>query len=312
MTSSHPSRRPAVGVAYGAAAYLFWGLFPLYYRRMSEVPAPEILCHRVVWSLVFTAALVTLLRRWPETIRQLRVPRTLLRLAASAVFISVNWLIYIWAVNSGHVLQASLGYYINPLITVLFGVHLLGEPLTKRQWVAVGLAGAGVLALVIRAGQVPWVALSLAITFALYGLVRKKVEVDATAGLLAEVGLLSPLALAALLWLGHTGAGHFAGSTRLTLLLVSTGAVTAIPLLWFALAVQRLALSTVGLLQYLNPTMQFAIAVFAFGEKFTAAHALAFGFIWAALAIYTFDVVARDRHTPPAAAGLDPDHGPTA
>jgi chloramphenicol-sensitive protein RarD len=295
-----------VGVAYAAAAYLFWGLFPFYFRSMSGVPAPEILCHRIVWSLAFMAILVTLLRRWPETIRQLRVPGTLIRLATSATLISINWLIYIWAVNSGHVLQASLGYYVNPIVTVLLGVYVLREPLTRRQWVAVGLAGAGVLALVIRAGKVPWVALSLAVTFGLYGLVRKKLAVDATSGLLAEVGLLSPLALAGLLWLGHTGAGHFGGSARTTLLLVSTGAVTAIPLLWFALAVQRLALSTVGVLQYLNPTMQFAIAVFAFGERFTAAHALAFGFIWAALAIYTVDVLTRGRPVPPTAPGPDP------
>jgi chloramphenicol-sensitive protein RarD len=297
MAWSHPGGRPVAGVAYAAAAYLTWGLFPVYFHALAGVPAPEILAHRIVWSAAFLAVLITLVRRWQEVARQLRSPGTLPALALSAAFISTNWLVYIWAVNAGHVLDASLGYFINPLVTVLLGVLFLREPLTRRQLIAVTLAAAGVLALVIRAHRVPWVALTLAGTFALYGLVRKRVRVDAVGGLLGEVGILAPMALVYLAWLGRSGASHFGSGARPGLLLAASGVVTAVPLIWFALGVQRLRLSTIGLLQYLNPTMQFAIAVFAFGEPFTPAHAVAFGCIWLSLAIYTAEALAAARRT---------------
>jgi chloramphenicol-sensitive protein RarD len=298
MTPSETGRRSLAGVAYASAAYLTWGLFPLYFRALAGVPAPEILAHRIAWSLLFVAALVTLLRRWEPTLRQLRAPGTLPRLAASALLISSNWLVYIWAVNSEHVLQASLGYFINPLVTVLLGVLFQGERLTRRQVLAVAIAAAGVGALVVRTGQLPWVSLSLAITFGLYGLVRKRVPVDAVAGLLAEVGVLAPLALLYLGWLERSGAAHFLAGPRQTALLAASGAITAIPLIWFALGVQRLRLTTVGLLLYLNPTVQFAIAVFAFGEPFTQSHAIAFGCIWISLAIYTAEALGVARRGP--------------
>jgi chloramphenicol-sensitive protein RarD len=280
-------------VAYASAAYLTWGLFPLYFHALAGVPALEILAHRIAWSAIFLTALVTVLRRWGEVLPGLRSPRTLGSLAASAAFISTNWLVYIWAVNSGRVLEASLGYFINPLVTVVLGVLFLRDPLTRLQLVAVALAGAGVAALVARARYVPWVALVLAATFGLYGLVRKRVQVDAMGGLLAEVGILAPLALAYLAWLGGAGASRFGTGARPSLLLAASGVVTAVPLIWFAAGVQRLRLSTVGLLQYLNPTVQFAIAVFAFGEHFTSAHAIAFGCIWVSLAIYTAEALTR-------------------
>jgi chloramphenicol-sensitive protein RarD len=285
-----PSRAAGVGVGYAAAAYLTWGLFPLYFRALHGVPAPEVLAHRVVWSAGFMALLVTALRRWPDVLRQARSPGTLAALASSAVLISTNWLVYIWAVNSGRVVEASLGYFVNPLVTVLLGVAFLRDRLSARQRVAVGLAAVGVLVLVIRAGHFPWVALTLAATFGLYGLVRKRARADAIGGLLTEVALLAPLALAYLAVLARAGQSHFAAAPRWTVLLAASGVVTAVPLIWFARAVERLRLSTVGLLQYLNPTTQLAIAVFLFGEPFTSVHAIAFGCIWASLALYTTEL----------------------
>lgn len=291
------------GVAYAAAAYLLWGLFPLYFRALAAVPAPEILAHRIVWSLAFLLVLVTARRRWRVVARQLASRATVLRLAASATLISTNWLAFIWAVNSEHVLDSSLGYFVNPLVNVLLGVVFLHESLSRRQVVAVVLAATGVAALVARANRLPWVALALAVTFGLYGLVRKRVPVDAEAGLLAEVGMLGPLAIAYLAVLSARGEAHFAGAGR-NLLLASTGIATAVPLLWFAKGVRRLRLSTIGLLQYLNPTMQFAIGVFLFGEPFGEAQAVAFGCIWAALAVYTSEAVALARRAGIASGGV--------
>ena len=285
---------PGGGVAYASAAYVVWGLFPLYFRSLAGVPAPEILAHRICWSAAFLVVLVSARRRWPEVLRQL-TPAVVGRLAVSAALISVNWLIYIWAVNAHHVLDASLGYFVNPLVSVLLGVAFLREPLSRRQLAAVALAAAGVLSLVVRAGRVPWIALSLAVTFGLYGLIRKRVPVDATAGLLAEVAVLAPLAFGWLAWVSVTGRAHFGEGALRSVLLASSGVLTAVPLIWFAVGVRRLRLATIGLLQYLNPTMQFAIAVVAFGEPLTAAHRLAFGCIWAALAIYASEAVAIGR-----------------
>lgn len=295
MPSSHPSARTVAGVAYAAAAYLWWGLFPLYFRALAGVPATEILAHRIIWSAIFLVTLITARRRWRDVARQIWSARTLRSLAATAVFISSNWLIYIWAVNSGRVLEASLGYFINPLVTVVLGVVFLHDPLTRRQLVAVALAAAGVVALVAWAHHVPWVALALALSFGLYGLIRKRVAVGAIGGLLCEVAILAPMALLYLAWLGGTGASAFGSSSRQGVLLAASGIVTAVPLIWFALGVQRLRLSTVGLLQYLNPTTQFAIAVFAFGERFTPAHAVAFGCIWVSLGLYSAEALAASR-----------------
>jgi chloramphenicol-sensitive protein RarD len=292
VTETEASRR-AAGVGWAAAAYLAWGLFPLYFHALGGVPAPEILAYRIVCSAVFVAVLVSATRGWREVLRQLRAPGTLASLAASAVFISANWLVYVWAVNAGRVLEASLGYFVNPLVSVLLGVVFLREPLSRAQRIAVVIAAAGVISLVLRAGRFPWVALALAITFGLYGLIRKRVRVDAMAGLFGEVALLTPLAALYLVSLG--GAGHLGASPRLTVLLCASGVVTAVPLLWFALGVQRLRLSTIGLLQYLNPTMQLAIAVLVFREPFSAAHAVAFGCIWLSLAIYSIEALAFAR-----------------
>jgi chloramphenicol-sensitive protein RarD len=286
-------RQQSAGVAAAAAAYLIWGLFPLYFHALQGVPAGEVLAHRVAWSALFMAALVTALRRWPTVLTQLRRPGVIRTLTASALLISTNWLVYIWAVQSGRVLEASLGYFITPLVSVLLGVLFLHEPLSRRQLAAVALAAAGVLWMVLRVGKVPWVALVLAASFGLYGLLRKQVPVDAVAGLLAEVVVLAPLAVGWLLWLTWRGAGHLGSSPGVTALLTLTGVVTAVPLLLFAMGVRRLSLATAGLLLYLNPTTQFALAVWRFGEAFTISHAIAFGCIWASLALYSSEAILR-------------------
>jgi len=291
--TSTAQRQQSIGVAAAAAAYLVWGLFPLYFHALQGVPAGEVLAHRVAWSALFMAALVTALRRWPTVLLQLRRPGVMRTLTASALLISTNWLVYIWAVQSGRVLEASLGYFITPLVSVLLGVVFLHEPLSRRQLAAVALAAAGVLWMVLRVGKVPWVALVLAASFGLYGLLRKQVPVDAVAGLLAEVVVLAPLAVGWLLWLTWRGAGHLGSSPGVTALLTLTGVVTAVPLLLFAMGVRRLSLATAGLLLYLNPTTQFALAVWRFGEAFTISHAIAFGCIWASLALYSSEAILR-------------------
>jgi chloramphenicol-sensitive protein RarD len=292
MTTS-AKRQQSAGVAAAASAYLMWGLFPLYFHALQGVPASEVLAHRVAWSALFMGALVTVLRRWPSVLVQLGRPGSMKTLTASALFISTNWLVYIWAVQSGRVLEASLGYFITPLVSVLLGVLFLHEALSRRQVGAVVLAAAGVLAMVIWVGKVPWVALTLAGSFGLYGLLRKQLAVDAIAGLLAEVAVLAPMAVGWLLWLAWRGEGHLGSAPGVTALLTLTGVVTAVPLLLFAVGVRRLTLATVGLLLYVNPTTQFALAVWRFGETFTAAHAVAFGCIWASLAIYSSEALSR-------------------
>jgi chloramphenicol-sensitive protein RarD len=288
-----PERQRLLGVAGAAGAYLIWGLFPIYFHALVGVPATEVLAHRVIWSALFMTALITATRRWPEVAQQLRSTRTIAALGVSALLISGNWLTYIWAVQSGRVLEASLGYFVNPLVSVLLAVVFLKEPLNRLQVVAILVAAVGVAALVIWAGAFPLVGLSLALTFGLYGLVRKQVRVDAVAGLFAEVVLLFPVAITWALLLSARGEGHFGGDARPTLLLAASGVVTAIPLLLFAVGVRRLRLSTVGILQYLNPTEQFLLAVFLFSEPFASAHLVAFPCIWASLALYTFDAWRR-------------------
>ena len=290
------SERPRLlGIASAVTAFLLWGLFPLYWKLLAAVPSLEVVAHRTAWGFASVALWVTLRRRWTLALAAAR-PRTLLALSGSAVLIGLNWLLFIWAVAHDHVVEASLGYYINPLISVVLGVLVLRERLGRAQLAAVALAGAGVLVLTLGHGRFPWIAFALAISFALYGLVRKTVAADAVTGLLWETGLLTPAAVALLLVLASRGAGAFAHAPPLTsALLALGGAVTAVPLVLFAQGARALPLSTLGLIQYLAPSLQFLLAVAVFGEPFTPAHLLAFGCIWSALALLSWDLRRRLR-----------------
>jgi chloramphenicol-sensitive protein RarD len=274
-----------------------WGLFPLYWKMLAAVPAVEVVAHRTAWGFASVAAWVTLRGRWPDARAVASRPRTLLMLAASAVLIGLNWLLYIWAVIHDHVVEASLGYYINPLVNVLLGVAVLRERLGRAQWIAVALAGAGVAVLTLGYGRFPWIALGLAVSFGLYGLARKTVGADPVVGLLWETAILTPVAIVYLVFLAARGAGEFGGGeTTTSALLALGGAVTAVPLVLFALGARALPLSTVGLIQYISPSLQFLLAVLLYHEPFTPAHAVTFGCIWAALALLTWDMRRQLRH----------------
>ncbi len=288
MSEGDPARDGRAGIGYALGAFGLWGLFPLYFKAVAAVPATEVLAHRIVWSAVCVGALLWLVRQWPAVRALALEPVNRRRLVGSAVLIGCNWLIFIWAVANERVLQASLGYFVTPLVSVLLGRLVLGEHLYRRQWAAVALAGAGVTWLLIGLGVFPWVALGLAASFGGYGLVRKIADVRAIPGLFVEMTMLAPAALAWLLWLGFRGQGHL-GTQGLgfDLLLMAAGIVTATPMILFGQATRRLRLAAVGLLQYIVPTMQMLLALLAFGEPFTVHHAVTFGCIWTALALYS-------------------------
>jgi chloramphenicol-sensitive protein RarD len=288
MTDQHRTHR--AGLLLGLGAYLMWGVLPIYFKAVDHVPAFEIVAHRIIWSLIFLALLATLWRRWPGIRAALGTGKVLLTLILTAILIGANWLIWIYAVVSGHVMEGSLGYYLNPLVNVVLGVFLLKEKLTRFQKLAVFLAAAGVAVLAAGASGAIWISLSLAASFALYGFLRKVAPVDAIEGLTIETALLTPVALGHILWLQAEGRGGFlSASTETDLLLVAAGAITAIPLLLFTAAARRLPYSTLGFLQYIAPSLQFLLAVFAYGERFTLAHAICFGAIWTALFVFAFE-----------------------
>ncbi|MGY1689155.1 EamA family transporter RarD [Geodermatophilus sp. SYSU D01105] len=284
------------GVASGLAAYGLWGLFPLYFPLLEPAGGVEIVAHRVVWSLVLVAVLLTAVRRWSLVRAAFTDRRTVLVLLGAAVLIAANWLVFVLAVNSGHVVETSLGYFINPLVSVLLGVVVFSERLRVLQWVAVGIAAVAVGVLTVDYGRPPWIALTLAATFGLYGLMKKLVRVEAAPGLFVETALVVVPALAVLVVLhargegtaGAAGAGHL-------LLLLSSGIATAIPLLLFAAATRRVPLSTVGLLQYVTPLMQLAIGVFVYDEPMPPARLAGFVIVWIALAVFTVDSLRQAR-----------------
>ncbi len=294
------SRETRLGLLYGTLAFLIWGMTPIYWKLLQHVPAPQILAHRIVWGLVVVAGWMSLRGRWPDLLAAVKQPRTVAALGLSTVFIAVNWGLFVWAVNADRVLATSLGYYINPLVNVVLGLVVLGEKLNRRQWVAVSLAAAAVSILTIRQGHLPWISLVLAVSFGFYGLLRKTVRADAVVGLTFETMALAPLAVVFLLFEKQRGVAAFGhqGPT-VDLLLVAGGAVTVIPLVLFTLGVRRIPLSTAGLLQYIAPTCTFLLAVFLYDEPFSIAHAVSFGLIWTALAIYTFDIRQRFRRKSP-------------
>ncbi len=284
------------GFGFGVAAYVMWGLFPLYWPLLEPAGAGEILAHRMLWTSITMAVLVVALRRVPQLRAVLHDRRALLLLTLGAAVISVNWLTYIWGVNNGRVVETSLGYFINPLVTVLMGVFILGERLRPLQWVALGIAAGAVVVLTVDYGRLPWVALVLAFSFGSYGLCKKTANVGATESLAYETGVVAPFAAAYLLCLGATGGSNFAHhGTGHALLFVSTGIITAVPLICFGAAAVRVSMVTLGLLQYLAPVLQFALGVLYFHEDMPAGRWIGFVLVWIALVIFTIEAVNHRR-----------------
>jgi chloramphenicol-sensitive protein RarD len=301
--------RTRAGLMLGLGAYLMWGVLPLYFKALAHVAATEIVAHRILWSLLFLGALATLWGRWGAIRTALATRKVILTLTVTALLIGGNWLIWVWAVVNGHVLEGSLGYYLNPLVNVLLGVVLLKEKLSGAQSFAVGLAAAGVAVLAWGAGSGLWISLSLAASFATYGFLRKVTPVDAVEGLSIETAILTPIALGWVLWLNSTGEGGLGIDTTTTFLLIAAGAVTAVPLLLFTAAAKRLPYSTLGFLQYIAPSLQFLLAVFVYGEALTLAHIICFGAIWSALIIFAIDGVRIGRAAAKARAAALPSEG---
>jgi chloramphenicol-sensitive protein RarD len=294
------SKRMKQGLIAGILAYTLWGLLPAYWKAIQVVPPLEILCHRTIWSLAFVLLLLAIRKQWAWLGQVRSNPRTLLMSLGSACLLGLNWFIYIWAVNSGHVVDSSLGYFITPLVNVLLGVLFLRERLRVWQMVAIGSATLGVLALTLGYGAFPWIALSLALSFGFYGLLRKVSPLGSLEGLSLETATLSLPAVAYLVYLEATGGGSFGhAGTYTTLLLAGTGIVTALPLLLFAFAARQVTLATVGILQYIAPTFQFFLGVLVYGEPFTPARLLGFIPIWLALVIYSVDGLREERRRRP-------------
>jgi len=291
-----PERTAQVGAAYALGAFGIWGFVPIYFKAVAEVPLLEMLAHRTLWSMLFVGAIIIIVGRRNAVRVQLWNRRLLAKLFGTAGILVVNWLIFIWAITNGQVLQSSLGYYINPLVNVLLGYLFLGERLNGVQMGAVALAGIGVAIPVVGLGEFPWIALSLAGTFGIYGLLRKSTDTDAVTGLFIETVLLTPVALVFLVYWNVAGGAVFTErGLGLDALIVVSGVATALPLILFMQAAQRLRLGTVGFFQYLAPTCHFALAVFLYGEAFTPHHLATFALIWTALAIYITDTVRQSR-----------------
>jgi chloramphenicol-sensitive protein RarD len=289
-------RQTNLGTIAAGGGYLFWGLSVLYYRQIDYVSPLEILAHRALWSLLLTYGFIIGLGRWSKLVAVLRNRRAMGTLCLSGLIIGSNWAVFIWAVNSGRILETSLAYFINPLVSVLTGVVLLGERIWLAQKIAIALACVGVLYSTFALGFVPWISLFLAFSFAAYGYLKKTLRVDALEGLFVEVLVLTPLALIYLAWLsGHGGSSFMQGDWFTDLFLALAGPMTTVPLLLFTYGAQRIRLTTLGLLQYLVPTASFTIAVWVYGEPLGQAQLVTFAFIWTGLVIFTFDTWRRDR-----------------
>ncbi|HSL61035.1 MAG TPA: EamA family transporter RarD [Desulfotignum sp.] len=306
--------QPFYGVLFGLAAFASWGLLPAYWKQMQAAVPFEIMCHRIVWSCVFVGAILCFQKRGKEVAQILKSPGQLKGLMLSGSLIALNWFVYIWAVNSNRVVETSLGYYINPMIYVLLGFALLGERFSRLQCISVGFALTGVIYSLLAYGRLPLFALSLAFTFAVYGYCRKRIQVSPMPGLFVETLILMVPALVYILFMMGTGRSLFLRDSGLTLWMIGAGVVSSLPLLWFAAAARRLKLSTIGILQYLAPTIAFVLGVFVYKEPFSIHSLVTFGFIWTGVVLYTLEFM---KHRPPsqvhevaaAAAELREDRG---
>ncbi|MBL4917659.1 EamA family transporter RarD [Szabonella alba] len=282
------------GFGFALGAYLLWGFLPLYMKALAHIPPVEIIAHRAIWSLPVAGMVLILSRRTADLKRALATPSMIGMAAVTATIISLNWGIYIWAIATDHALDAALGYYINPLFSIFLGAMLLGESLSRLQKIAIALAALAVIVLTVQVGRLPLVALSLTLTWAAYAYCKKQLPIGPNQGFFLEVLLMTPFALAFILWLGWTGQGHFmAGNAMDSALLFGCGLVTAVPLILYANGAKLLRLSTIGIMQYIAPTMIFLTAVFLFNEPFGTAQAIAFAMIWAALALYSVSMFRR-------------------
>ena len=276
------------GVLYAIGAYGIWGILPIYWKAMKQIPAGDILAHRIFWSFLFLAAIISGLRKWDEFRHAFTSVRSILAVSLASILISTNWLVYIWAVNSNHIVEASLGYYINPLLTIMLGMIVLRERADFWQFVSIALAFVGVGFLTYQYGRVPWVALTLAVSFAVYGLVKKLSKLSSLTGLAAETMIVAPLALGFLIFQISTQAVAYVDiSLWMVAMIILTGVVTSVPLLLFAQGAKRVSLSTLGFVQYLSPSLSLLIGIFIYKEKFTHIDLISFSCIWVALAIFS-------------------------
>ena len=287
MENQNQTGQDTGGILYGVLAYTVWGVLPLYWKLLHVVPALEILSHRIIWSFVFVSLILCYTRGWQRVVTVIRDTKNLIYLFLCGFLISSNWFTYIWAVNSGYVIEASMGYYINPLVVFLLGVLILKEKLTHWQVLAIGLAAAGVMVMTIHYGRFPWIALTLAVTFAFYGLSKKLIQVDSLTGIALETAVVTPIALIYIINRQIHGIGAI-GSIPLpaTLILFGAGIVTATPLLWFAIGAKRVRFTVLGFLQYIAPTISLLAGVFIIKEKFTPTHLVSFTLIWLGLLIF--------------------------
>jgi chloramphenicol-sensitive protein RarD len=290
------------GMRYAIGAYISWGVLPIYWKWLHHVPALQLISHRILWSFLALVVVILLTHQWKEFRQAVFAPRVLRLYTAAALLIGVNWLTYVWAVNAGHIVETSLGYFINPLLSVLMGVIFLREHLRPRQWVPLGLAAAGVLYLTFAYGSLPWIALTLAVSFGVYGLVKKIAPLGSLYGLTLETGILLIPAFCYLLYSDTRGSGAFLHTgTSSDFLMIGAGLVTTIPLLMFASAAQRISLSLVGILQYIAPTLQLLVGVIIYKEPFTHIQFIGYGIIWVALILFATDGYLAYRAKPVAA-----------
>jgi chloramphenicol-sensitive protein RarD len=291
-----PPKSPLAGIGYGLLAYVIWGCFPLYFRQLAEISPMDILSNRTAWAFVFVTVLLTLRRRWDKVAAMFRTPRHLVRLSVAALLLGSNWLGFLWALDQHQLVAASLGYFLTPLVNVLLGLLVLKEKLNRMEWLAIALAGVAVGNELLALGTLPWISLFLAATFGIYGLLRKQVPVDAISGLWLETLAMLPICLIYAVWQaqhGHLVFGLFSGWTAA--LLIGSGIMTALPLMAFAAATQRLDLAMVGMLMYINPTMQFVTAIFLFDEPLQPARLVSFALIWLGLLIFSVSMWQKVR-----------------